>query len=469
MPSVGLAMIVKNAAKTLPECIRSVDGVADQIVVADTGSTDETPQVAREMGAEVIDFPWQDDFSQARNAAARALNTDWVLVLDDDEELDARARIQIPRLLNSSKVGAYYAIQRNYIPFRFGFGGYASFVKPIHSAPARAEYAQAYADLKSIRLFLKHPQIYYVGRVHEVVDARVMVSGFEIGFTDFVVHHFGILCSAAERHCKDEFYRRLGWLKVKDVPNDPQAWVELGLQEFEQFKNYSVAIECFGKALALNSTSSIAYLSLAHLYVEIQDDTRALELLSGVPLKGRAEGEKEQICGDALYNLGRLKEARAAYLRASNILADDARVISKLGFTEVRLGLRKNGFSRLKKAVKTAPLFEMEDRLMKAYLIANMMPRAAETAEHVAHANPSPTTILRAASIREQMKEWEAAEEIVVRGLDFFPDSQELLQARAELDRKLYGGSAYPGQNGNLLRLAQCTTGLSEDTPLSVP
>jgi glycosyltransferase involved in cell wall biosynthesis len=43
MPSVGLAMIVKNGAKTLRECIQSVAGVADQIVIADTGSTDETP------------------------------------------------------------------------------------------------------------------------------------------------------------------------------------------------------------------------------------------------------------------------------------------------------------------------------------------------------------------------------------------------------------------------------------------
>jgi hypothetical protein len=51
-----------------------------------------TVQLARELGAEVFDFPWQDDFAQARNAAVRALTTDWVLVMDDDEELDAGFR-----------------------------------------------------------------------------------------------------------------------------------------------------------------------------------------------------------------------------------------------------------------------------------------------------------------------------------------------------------------------------------------
>ena len=85
MPSLGLAMIVKNGAATLGNCIASVSGVTDQIVIADTGSSDGTVQLARELGAEVFDFPWQDDFAQARNAAVRALTPDWVLVMVDDE------------------------------------------------------------------------------------------------------------------------------------------------------------------------------------------------------------------------------------------------------------------------------------------------------------------------------------------------------------------------------------------------
>src|SRR5580704_10477083 len=99
MPSLGLAMIVKNGAETLRNCIASVSGIVDQIVIADTGSTDGTVQLAGELGAAVFDFPWQDDFAQARNAALRALTTDWVLVMDDDEELDPKARDKIPALL----------------------------------------------------------------------------------------------------------------------------------------------------------------------------------------------------------------------------------------------------------------------------------------------------------------------------------------------------------------------------------
>ena len=77
MASLGLAMIVKHSAHSLRECLGSVAGLTDEIVIADTGSTDGSPQLARDLGAKVFDFAWQDDFARARNAAPQALTTDW--------------------------------------------------------------------------------------------------------------------------------------------------------------------------------------------------------------------------------------------------------------------------------------------------------------------------------------------------------------------------------------------------------
>jgi tetratricopeptide (TPR) repeat protein len=135
-----------------------------------------------------------------------------------------------------------------------------------------------------------------------------------------------------------------------------------------------------------------------------------------------------------LYNLGRLKEARSAYLRALGILSDDALIDSKLGLTEVRLGMKKNGLARLMKALQANPdEFEMHDRMIKAYILANRMTQAAEAAEHLAAKIPNPATVLRAASIRAHMREWTAAQDIVLRGLQKFPQNHELLQAEAEI------------------------------------
>lgn len=435
MPSLGLSMIVKNGAKTLRECLASVAGVTNQIVIADTGSTDGSVQLARELGAEVFDCPWQDHFGDARNVALRALTTDWALVMDDDEELDPQARVRILPLLVDPAVGGYLVTLRNHIPVKFVSGGHAPSVKSNNSPLPRSERTGAYADFAICRLFRRRPEIRYVGRVHEHVEPSIRALGLELRSSDLIIHHFGHLCSPEELQSKDEFYRRLGRLKVQDAPSDPEAWVELGLQEYEQFKNYPAGIECFKKALALKpSYSCVPSLSLANLYVEIGAESKALELLGNVTMTGRSAGAKEHTRGDALYNLGRLKDARSAYIRALNILAEDMCIASKLGLTEVRLGLRKNGLARLTRALQNSPdVVDMHDRMVKAYLLMNMLPEAAEAAERLAMGYRNPTTFLRAASIRAQMNDWKAAEDIIFRGLQLFPANSELLQAMEEL------------------------------------
>ena len=80
-------MIVKNEATRLPQCLRSVQAVVDEMIVLDTGSTDETPAIARQFGAKVFESTWQQDFAAARNEALAQVTGDWVLVLDADETL----------------------------------------------------------------------------------------------------------------------------------------------------------------------------------------------------------------------------------------------------------------------------------------------------------------------------------------------------------------------------------------------
>lgn len=88
--TVGLAMIVRDGASTLDVCFRSIDGLFDQIVVVDTGSTDNSKEIAKSYGAEVYDFVWCDDFSAARNFSFSKLKTDWAFWLDSDDCLLGR-------------------------------------------------------------------------------------------------------------------------------------------------------------------------------------------------------------------------------------------------------------------------------------------------------------------------------------------------------------------------------------------
>src|ERR1039458_3578707 len=78
---LSLAMIAKNEAR----CLRSVRAIADEIIVTDTGSTDDTVKSSSENGAHVSHFAWTNDFAAARNFALAQATGDWILVLDADE------------------------------------------------------------------------------------------------------------------------------------------------------------------------------------------------------------------------------------------------------------------------------------------------------------------------------------------------------------------------------------------------
>ena len=88
MPALGVVMIVKNESEWLENCLESVCAIADEIVIGDTGSTDNSKQIAAEFKARIMDVPWTDDFAAARNAVLATATSDWLLHMDADETLD---------------------------------------------------------------------------------------------------------------------------------------------------------------------------------------------------------------------------------------------------------------------------------------------------------------------------------------------------------------------------------------------
>src|SRR4051812_15611125 len=84
-------MIVRDEARCIVRCLESVRDVVDEMVVVDTGSTDDTVSLAEGTGATVYHFAWVDDFAKARNVALTHCTGDWILVLDADEWLESGA------------------------------------------------------------------------------------------------------------------------------------------------------------------------------------------------------------------------------------------------------------------------------------------------------------------------------------------------------------------------------------------
>ncbi len=98
---INLVMIVKNEERCLRRCLAAAKPLVDEIIVADTGSSDNTAGIAREMGAKVFSFSWINDFSAARNFALKQSDADWNLVLDADEYVRDYSRKKLEKELGS--------------------------------------------------------------------------------------------------------------------------------------------------------------------------------------------------------------------------------------------------------------------------------------------------------------------------------------------------------------------------------
>ncbi len=113
MVTISLCMIVKNEEKILERCLDSVADLVDEIVIADTGSTDATREIARRYTEKVYDFPWTDDFSAARNFVFSRATQEYIYSADADEVLSPENRERF-RLLKETLLPEVEIVQMKY-------------------------------------------------------------------------------------------------------------------------------------------------------------------------------------------------------------------------------------------------------------------------------------------------------------------------------------------------------------------
>ena len=82
---ISACVITKNEEKNIARCINSYKDIVDEIILVDTGSTDNTVEIAKSLGAKIYYYEWQNDFSAAKNYALSMAKGDWIIFLDADE------------------------------------------------------------------------------------------------------------------------------------------------------------------------------------------------------------------------------------------------------------------------------------------------------------------------------------------------------------------------------------------------
>jgi glycosyltransferase involved in cell wall biosynthesis len=142
-PSISVCMIVKDEEQFLDNCLQSIKVIADEIIIIDTGSKDNTVNIARKYTDKIYFHPWNDSFSEARNHYFKYASGDWIFQIDADEEL---AKEDIPLLLKAVKNTMIDAIM-------------VQIVSQLNRGQSEARHNVE-------RLFRNNGKIHYEGRVH---------------------------------------------------------------------------------------------------------------------------------------------------------------------------------------------------------------------------------------------------------------------------------------------------------------
>ena len=115
MVTLSLCMIVRDEDEYISQCLGSIKSIVDEIIIIDTGSIDNTIEIAKKFGAKVISHKWKDDFSEARNISLKNATKEWILVLDGDEEISKEHIGAIKEAIIGGDCDAVRMIQHNYV------------------------------------------------------------------------------------------------------------------------------------------------------------------------------------------------------------------------------------------------------------------------------------------------------------------------------------------------------------------
>lgn len=279
MTDLTLCMIVRNEERNLQKCLDSIRGLAGEIVIADTGSTDGSIEIAVRNNAKVSSFDFTKvDFAAARNHTLAQATGRWILSLDADETLDPASIPVVRTLIAGAENAGYYVARRNY-----------------------ASDAEGFTTDHAIRLFPNRRNYRYRGRVHETVDASILAGGGRLLTTEIVIDHNFISDRETRRRKNHRYIEILN----EEIAADPADTTRLDFlaAEFHQLEMFAEAALVAEEIARLRPLDPSAHLHLGIYRLVYQSDANrarmhfeeALRLRPGYP---EAESFLRTICGD---------------------------------------------------------------------------------------------------------------------------------------------------------------------------
>ncbi|MBI5191894.1 MAG: tetratricopeptide repeat protein [Nitrospirae bacterium] len=342
---ISLCMIVKNEEANLAQCIKSVHRIVSEVIVVDTGSEDRTIEIAREYGAQVYNFKWNDNFSDARNMSLDLATKDWILILDADEIIAERDIESLRLLCESKEYDAFSFLTRNYINDSRG----AVWIQNDNSYKEGSGNSGWFPSRK-VRLFRNDRRIRFSGVIHELVEDSVRNLKLIIGETAIPVHHYGAGKSGLSLREKRIKYINYCRMKIEEEPENPKAYYEYGIECCE-YGLAAEAVEAFKKVLDINPDFPFVHGYLGASLITLGFHREAIVYLNqGINKEPDNPGLYNNIAS-AYYEIGDYDKAIIYYKKAIDLKPDYASCYKNIGLSYLKLDDKSHAVESLEKAL----------------------------------------------------------------------------------------------------------------------
>lgn len=221
-------MIVKNEEKNIKRCLDSIESIANEIIIVDTGSNDETLNICSNYNAKVINHKWNNDFSEARNVSLEYATKDYILFLDADEKISKENLEKLKALLSSKKLAEGYFFRLTNIINGTEVGEYVVF-----------------------RFFKNKRKYRFRGKVHEQIANCIQKHNKDkcIENIDIKIYHYGY--DPNKVNIESKYKRNMGILNTyTEEEKDAYYFYVLG-NEYARITDFKSAIESYEKSLDL--------------------------------------------------------------------------------------------------------------------------------------------------------------------------------------------------------------------------
>ncbi|WP_258112540.1 glycosyltransferase family 2 protein [Alicyclobacillus sp. SP_1] len=225
---LSACLIVRDEELTLARCLESLVGIADEIIVVDTGSKDSTREIAKAYTDKVFDYEWSHDFSAARNESLRYASGDFVLVIDADEWLDSSKKQKLRTSLEDSAADGFMVNIQNYVD---------NGNKLVGTRPVMV-----------VRIFRRGYM--YTGSVHEQVAGAILNAQKSIEKLDLDIHHLGYINKVV--HAKDKSARNVRLIRT-ELQRNPQDLYQRSnlIAEYVRLGEYKQSLDLIEESIKI--------------------------------------------------------------------------------------------------------------------------------------------------------------------------------------------------------------------------